>query len=141
MIFFGSLAIKHIMRVSYIPDVVVISTTINKLAQEYFLAWIHKNKSSFEVWTCPQPPYYKINYDTAIRSSFSAQAAVCRNSSDTIIGCQSLIRPPYSVIFGEATATLLAVRLAISLWLSSFILEGDSLNVTLALQHLDLTTD
>jgi hypothetical protein len=77
----------------------------------------------------------KINYDTAIRDSFSAQAAVCLDSSGSIIQCSSLICPPCTAVYGEASAALLAVRLAVSLQFSSFILEGDSLIVTLALQN------
>jgi hypothetical protein len=73
----------------------------------------------------------KINYDTAIRDSFSAQAAVCLDSSGSIIQCSSLICPPCTAVYGEASA----VRLAVYLQFSSFILEGDSLIVTLALQN------
>jgi hypothetical protein len=43
--------------------------------------------------------------------------------------------------YGEATAALLTARLAVLLELSSFILEGDLLNVTMALQHLAIITD
>jgi hypothetical protein len=89
----------------------------------------------------PYPPYFKINYDTAIRSTFSTQAAVCRDSIGSIIKCISLISSPCSPLYGEALGALLIARLATSLGLSSFILEGDSLNVTLALQHPATTTN
>jgi hypothetical protein len=46
---------------------------------------------------------------------------------------------PCSALYGEATAALLAARLTVSLGLSSFILEGDSLNVTMALQQPTIT--
>ncbi len=42
---------------------------------------------------------------------------------------------------GEANVALLAARLALSLNLSSVILEGDSLIVTISLNHLDITQD
>jgi hypothetical protein len=85
--------------------------------------------------------FFKINYDTAIKDSFSAQAAVCRDSSGSIIQCSSLISPPCTAVYREASAALLAVRLAVSLQLSSSILESDSLIVTLALQKPDHTQD
>jgi hypothetical protein len=84
---------------------------------------------------------FKRNYDTAIRATFSAQAAVCRDSTGSIIKCTSIINSPCSALYSETTAALLAARLAASLGLSSFILEGDSLNVTMALQQPAITTD
>jgi hypothetical protein len=124
-----------------LSDALVISTTINKLALEHFSAWTKKYTSSPKAWERPLPPHFKINYDTTIKPSFSTQVAVCRNSAGTIIGCISLISPPCSTLAGEATAAFLAARLAILLGLSSFILEGNSLIVTMALQHPDITTD
>jgi hypothetical protein len=56
----------------------------------YDQIWLPK----IAVWARPSPPYYKINYDTAIRQDFSAQAVVCRDSRGTIIGCFILISPP-----------------------------------------------
>ncbi|GLT64042.1 hypothetical protein SLA2020_365590 [Shorea laevis] len=67
-----------------------------------------------------------INFDTAIREHFSVQAAVCRNSIGNIISAVSQVNPPCVPIFGEALAARLAVTLASSLKLKSFILEGDS---------------
>jgi hypothetical protein len=81
-----------------------------------------------------------INYDTTIRDSISAQAAVCRDSNGYIIKCTFLISSSCSAIYG-ALAALLAVELTISLQISSFIIEGDSLNVTFALQQPALTQD
>ncbi|XP_062145395.1 uncharacterized protein LOC133852645 [Alnus glutinosa] len=63
------------------------------------------------------------------------QAAVIRNSSGTITHCTSLISPPCTAVIGEALAALLAIKLAISTHATSFILEGDSTTVTLALQN------
>jgi hypothetical protein len=85
------------------------------------------------------PPYFKINYDTTIRPFF-VETVVCQNSTGAIIGCISLISPPCFALVGEA-GTLLAAHLSILLGLSSFILEGDSLTVTMALQHPDITID
>jgi hypothetical protein len=68
-----------------------------------------------EVWKKPTFPFDKINYDIAIRPSFSAQATVIRNSSGVVIKCNSLISSPFTTLFGEARATLLVVQLALSL--------------------------
>ncbi len=51
-----------------------------------------------------------------------------------------LISPPHQPNYGEAIAALLATRLAASLQLDRFILEGDSLVVALAL-HSNIIQD
>jgi hypothetical protein len=83
------------------------------------------------------PPlnWFKINFDTAIRDSFSAQAAICRNSSGHIVHSISQISLPCSPNEGEALATLLAISLANSLHLDRFIIEGDFELVIHALQN------
>jgi len=124
-----------------IPNAFLISTTINKTAQEHFSAWKTKYDKTPEVWKSPSPPFFKINYDTTIRPTFSAQVAVCRDSTGSILKCSSIISPPCSALYGEATAALLAAHLAVSLGLPSFILEGDSLNITMALQQPAITID
>jgi hypothetical protein len=63
------------------------------------------------------------------------------DSTGSIIKCLSLISSPCSALYGEATAAFLAAHVASLLGLSSFILEGNSLNVTIALQHPEITTD
>jgi hypothetical protein len=124
-----------------IPNALAISSTINKTVLEHHSAWKTKLAPTPEVWQAPSPPYLKINYDTAIRDSFSTQSAICRDFSGSIIRCISLISPPCTAIYGEALAALLATRLAISMGIPSFILEGDSLLVTPALQRPDITQD
>jgi hypothetical protein len=96
-------------------------------------AWTNKLVPKIAVWERLFPPFYKINYDTVIRLEFSAQATICRNSLGTIIGCSTIISPPCSPIFGETTTALLACQLALSLKFQHFILEGNSLVVTLFL--------
>jgi hypothetical protein len=59
---------------------------------------------------------------------------VCRDSFGSIIQCSSLISARCTAVYGEASAAFLVVRLALSLRLSSFILESDSLSITLTLQ-------
>jgi hypothetical protein len=79
--------------------------------------------------------------DTAIRPSFSAQATVVRSFSGSIIGCRSFISPPCSALYGEARAALLAAQLATFLNIPYFILEGNCLTVSLALQNPAITQD
>lgn len=106
-----------------IPNALSISTTINRISLEHYYAWTTKFDKTPAVWKSPSPPYFKINYDTAIRATFSAQAAVCRDSTGSIIKCISLISSPCSPLYGEALAALLAFRLATSLGLSFFYLK------------------
>jgi hypothetical protein len=60
---------------------------------------------------------------------FLAQASVCMDYLGTIIGCFTIIGPPCAPVYGEAKSAFLACHLALSLGLSQFILEGDSLIV------------
>jgi hypothetical protein len=108
---------------------------------EHHSAWSSSLIRSPEIWQKPCLPFYKVNYDTAIRPTFSAQAAVVRNFSGSVIGCSSIISPPCSALYGEARAALLAAHLAISLNITSFILEGDSLTVSRALQNSTVNQD
>jgi hypothetical protein len=61
-----------------IPNTLVISATINKLALKHHFGWSSKLIKTLEVWKKPNSPYLKINYDIAIRDSFSTQASVGR---------------------------------------------------------------
>jgi hypothetical protein len=54
-----------------VSNALVISTTINKISKEHHFAWKNKSALPLAVWSKPNPPFYKINYDTAIRASFS----------------------------------------------------------------------
>jgi hypothetical protein len=91
-------------------DALKVSAHINKIAFEHFQAWNSVSDAPVEKWIPPAPNWIKINFDTAIRDNFSAQAAVCRN-------------------MGEALAAQLAISVASSFSFNRFILEGDSLVV------------
>jgi hypothetical protein len=105
-----------------VPNALVISANINKIVLEHHSAWSTSLIRNPEVWKKPSSPFYKINYNTAIRLSFLAQAAVIRNSSGAIIKFSSIIRSPNITLFGEARVALLAVQLVLSLHITSFIL-------------------
>jgi hypothetical protein len=91
-----------------------ISKHINKIALEHFQAWQSVSSAPVEKWIPPAPNWVKINFDTAIQDSFSAQATVCRNSDGKILHLSSLISSPCSVNEGEALAAQLAISLACS---------------------------
>jgi len=118
-----------------------VSMHINKIALEHFQAWQSISSAPLEKWIPPAPNWVKINFDTAIRDSFSAQAAVCQNSNGKILHLSSLISSPCTVNEGEALAAKLAISLACSLNFTRFILEGDSAIVIQALNQTSSILD
>jgi hypothetical protein len=125
----------------FIPNALSISAFVNLISHIHFSAWSTKSTTTEQVWIKPDPHCFKINYDTAIRSNFSVQAAVCRDSSGPIIHCFTRIGPPCPLVYGKATAALLAAHLCSSLKLSHVTFEGDSLLVTLAIINPEITQD
>jgi hypothetical protein len=117
-----------------------VSAHVNKISLEHFSAWHSKLQVPVEKWI-PPLNWVKINFDIAIRDSFSVQAVVCCNSEGQIIHMLSQISPSCSPNVGETLAAQLAIFLAASLLLDRFILKGDSKVVVLALQHLDSPLD
>jgi len=118
----------------------VFVSSITKLSLEHFAAWRSIYSLVFgyvsQKWTHPLEGSYKINFDTAIRRYFSAQAAICRNSHGRIVKALSQISPlcDPDPVYGEALAARLVASLAVSLNLINFYLECDSITVILALQ-------
>jgi hypothetical protein len=104
-------------------------------------AWLDQIDPINEKWIRPPLHWFKINFDTAIRDSFSSQAAICRNHNRHLIKFTSQIQSKCSPNKGEALAAQLAVSLASSLHLNMFILEGDSQVVILALQDPTIVQD
>jgi hypothetical protein len=117
-----------------IPNILQLANTIKKTALAHSATWKPTPMPITESWTPPAIGSFKINFDTAIRDNFSAQAAVCRDHSSSIISACSQISPSCDPIYGEALAALLAATLAASLKLNFFSIEGDSLIVISALQ-------
>jgi len=74
-------------------DVRLISQHINKVTMEHFNAWHPSLPIVIEKWQPPPHPWVKINFDTAIRGSFSVQVVVYRNSQGKIIHMASLLSP------------------------------------------------
>ncbi|GLT68009.1 hypothetical protein SLA2020_402740 [Shorea laevis] len=121
-------------------DALLISRNINRITHEHFKAWA-LIPSPPEKWKSPPVLWFKINFDTAIRNSYSAQAAVCRNHHGNIIQIVTEISPPCSPNTGEAIAARLAFQLASSLHLNRVIFEGDSQVVISGLSNPVITQD
>jgi hypothetical protein len=124
-----------------IPNISILASSIRKTTLAHAAAWKASSPSESKAWCPPSPGHHKINFDMAIRESFSAQAAVCRDHKGQIIKAISLVSPPCSPNYGEALAAQLAASLAISLKLENFTIKGDSLIVITALQHPSITQD
>jgi hypothetical protein len=118
-----------------------VSRKINKVSLEHMAAWKNVSIPLEEKWMPPPPHWFKINFDTAIRDTFSAQAAVCRDHLGHIIKMDTKINSKCLPNMGEALAANLAVSLAGSLNIQRFILEGDSQIVILALQQPEIAQD
>jgi hypothetical protein len=86
-------------------DALTLSRTINKVALDHYKAWkAFTFEPKIEKWNPPVPSYFKINFDTAIRDNFSAQAVVCRNHQGKILKTEYLINLPCTPNVGEALA-------------------------------------
>jgi ribonuclease HI len=118
-----------------------VSTHINKIALEHFQAWHSSSQVLLKGWVTPPPDWVKINFDTAIRDSFSAQAVICRDSQGQVLHLSSQISPPCSPNVGEARAAQLACSVAAALSYNHFILEGDSEVVIHALNNPNSARD
>jgi hypothetical protein len=116
VIIFGLLGIKLIMRILY-RMLLLLHLQSTKLFWNIILLG-RLNWPFLVEYGSPLLRFLKINYNTTIRDTFSAQAAVCRDSRGSIIRCISLISFSCSHIHSEALAALLAARLAFSLSLS-----------------------
>lgn len=79
------------------------------------------------LWVPPRPKCMKGNFDKAVRDSFVVAAAVITKKY-----------PVMDALQGEAHASLLASRLAITLGFGNFSLQGDALLVILAINNLSL---
>jgi hypothetical protein len=109
--------------------------------------WMARNKLVHEaiqpdplpsLWSLPPPGSFKANFDVAVRGNFSVAAAIITDSKGQIITAASLKLSSSDALIGEASAALLATRLALSVGVSSLFLEGDALLVILAINQPSL---
>jgi hypothetical protein len=102
-----------------IPNIQKLAESIKKKALAHSEAWKSTHPECFgfmsESWSPPPKGVFKINFDTAIRGQYSAQAAVCRDYTGTIIKACSQVSLSCEPNFSEALAALLAASLAVSM--------------------------
>ena len=118
-----------------------VSVHFNKISLEHFQAWHSSSQVPMEKWTPPPLNWVKISFDTAIRDSVSAQAAICRDSKGQVLRVFSQISPSCSPNVGKALAAQLVISLASSFSIDCFILKGDSKVVVHTLQNLNSIQD
>jgi hypothetical protein len=106
---------------------------------------IHKKAWSDSVfsstWAPPLPGNFKANFDVAVKNDFSVAAMVLSDSNGKIIHAATKRLSTTDASIGEAQAALLASQIASSLGIYSLILEGDAINIILAIQQPDLFLD
>jgi hypothetical protein len=95
-------------------------------------AWSDSALSS--TWTPPLPGNFKSNFDVAVKNDFSVAAMVFSDSNGKIIHAATKRLSTTDASIGEAQAALLASQIAYSLGIYSLILEGDAINIILAIQ-------
>jgi hypothetical protein len=68
-----------------IQDITKLAVSIKKFSLAHVAAWSSILAKEVQAWIPPQEGHHKINFDTAIKDSFSVQAAVCRDHKGSII--------------------------------------------------------
>lgn len=121
-------------------DTINITTTISRLSLEHLWAWRAAPNliatSKFNNW---RSLAYRLQYDVAVRSTFSMAPAICLDELGNIMKAQTKLLPDISdPLSTEAHAARLAAILARSQDLNALILEGNSSVVTAALQRKEL---
>lgn len=76
---------SRVVHDGVITDALVLSRSIKKVDLDHFLAWKGLSSPPIEKWSPPLANSFKINFGTAVRESFSAQGAVCRDSNGKIL--------------------------------------------------------
>jgi hypothetical protein len=77
----------------------------------------------------------KLNFDVAVKDSFSVAAAVVSDEKGDILSAATQNLHGTDALQGEAHAALLAIRLADSMGCRLVVLEGDALLVILAINN------
>ena len=121
------------------PDMPKIIQQLKLTHNYHIMAWQTFAFSSF--WSLPLPGSVKGNFDVAVRRYFAVMAAILSDPSGEIIFAATQKLFSFDVFSGEASAALLASRLAATLGFSNFILEGNALLVILVIHkpHLFAT--
>jgi Na+-transporting NADH:ubiquinone oxidoreductase subunit NqrE len=96
---------------------------------------------SSSLWNLPLPGTVKANFDVAVKSDFAVAAMVLSDFNGNIVQAITKRLSSTNAAIGKAQAALLAIQSAASLWAYSLILEGDAINIILAIQKPDLFKD
>ncbi|KAB1202680.1 hypothetical protein CJ030_MR8G012632 [Morella rubra] len=118
-------------------DTIDITTTISRLSLEHLRAWrAAPNLIATSKVNNLGSLAYRLQYDAAVRSTFSMVAVICLDELGNIMEAQTKLLPDISDPSStEAHAAHLASILARSQDLNALILEGNSSIVTAALQR------
>jgi hypothetical protein len=109
----------------------IASTTVN-----HCKVWI--DSILFTIWSPPLLGTIKANFDVALSSNFAVTATVISDSNGNTIRSTTKKILIKDVALGEAQANLLAIHIVASCGVYPLILEGDVLNVVLAIQQPQL---
>jgi exonuclease III len=115
------------------PDPYKISQQLHTSLDSHLL--VCRKAALPSLWLPPCVGSVKGNFDVAIKGNFAVAAAVLSDSSGEIFAAATLKLHSFDVLLGEASAALLATRLARSYGLDVFFLEGDALLVSLAVNQ------
>ncbi|GLT57767.1 hypothetical protein SLA2020_307160 [Shorea laevis] len=98
---------------------------LNLIGQQYAKTLLSTNQNTFT----------PINFDVAVKSDFSVAAMVLSDSTGKIIHAATKRLSTTDSAIGEAQAALLACKTTTSLGIYSLLLEGDAINIILAIQQ------
>jgi hypothetical protein len=87
------------------------------------------------LWLPPAKGWVKLNFDVAVKGSFSVAATVVSDEKGDVLNAATQKLHGSDALQGEAHAALLAVRLADSMGCKLITLEGDALLVILAINN------
>jgi hypothetical protein len=95
-------------------------------------AWNDSKTSS--LWIPPLPGTVKANFDAVVKSDFYVAAMLFNDSNGNIFHDATKHLSTTHAAVGEAQATLLAIQFAASLGIYLLGLEGDAINIIIAIQ-------
>lgn len=109
------------------PDAHTCLHGINVSFRKHLKAWKNKNAQALPAaWLPPPLGSFKINFNVVIGPLFSVASAVLSNHPGWIVIACTQRLPPTKVSFGEATAALLGIHIALLFGYLFIMLEGSS---------------
>ena len=122
-------------------DSIKLSIQINKVFFQHKQAWqsIIGEKENSPSWKPPPLGWIKCNFDAAVKLDKVVLAAVCRDSSGSIVVAESHEECPGDPLWAESKATLLAASLAHKEGFDRVVLEGDAQSVIKAILNPSTT--